>query len=401
MQRQSSGFCFTGSGSITSSTTGKCSGKRTARALRAGIGGRFSTTMGGGGFGAASTASSGICNNSCSCAGLSASLLTPNKRRASASRFCRSSSFSRRLCANASWHSLNWRASSCSRNVIGCKIGRAYTPAVQSFLKDFLVFAFIPRTQFGAAQIHPIGQHRQRLRRQLQLGRFRGKVFGPRKRSLFQTFRQNPDPRPIPADDFDPRVPPITENKQRPILKVFAQPLSHQRVQPIEPFAHVAGVHRHEHFQAAREAQHGLDSSRTTIAAKAACFSSATSSRTPPGNSNTSKVPLAAAWGDSTTASNSRSRGCRPDRLPPRLCFTQLARVEYFSPVRRANWGSPSPLRTNAVKMSRRCAFDTRSRPFVSAMTGNFGNTAPGATEELSELFAVIIALRTIIILRI
>src|SRR5580693_4244251 len=102
-------------------------------------------------------------------------------------------------------------------------------------------------------------------------------MLWPRKRSLFQTFRQDPDSRPVPADNFDPRVPPITEHKQRAMLEVFAQPLSHQRVQPIEPFAHVAGFHRHEHFQAAREAQHGWDSSRTTIAAKAACFSSATS----------------------------------------------------------------------------------------------------------------------------
>src|SRR6202789_4504951 len=401
MQRQSSGFCFTGSGSITSSTTGKCSGKRTARALRAGIGGRFSTTMGVGGFGAASTANSGSRKSSCSCAGSRASLLTPKTRRASASSFCRSSSFSRRLCTNAAWHSLNWRASSCSRNVIGCKIGRAHMPTVQSFPEDFSVFAFVPRTQFGPAQIHPISQHRQRLRRQLQLGRFGRQVLRPRKGSLLQSLAQHPDPRPVPPDDFDPRVPAIAEHKQRAALEVLPQVLGHQGMQPVEPFAHVTGAHAHEHLQAAREAQHGLDSSRTTIAAKAACFSSATSSRTPPGNSNTSKVPLAAAGGDSTTASNSRSRGGRPDRFPPRLWFTQLARVEYFSPVRRANWGSPSPLRTNAVRMSRRCAFDTRSRPFVSAMTGNFGNTAPSATEELSEPFAVIIALRTIIILRI
>ncbi len=108
--------------------------------------------------------------------------------------------------------------------------------------------------------------------------------------------------------------------------------------QPVEPFAHVAGLHRHKHFQAAREAQHGLDSSRTKTAASATCFSSATSTRTPPGNCNTSKVPLAAAGGSSATASNSRSRSGRPDRLPPRLCCTQLASVEYFKPVRRANW---------------------------------------------------------------
>ena len=209
---------------------------------------------------------------------------------------------------------------------------------------------------------------------------------------------QHPDPRPVPADDFDPGVPAIAEHKQRAALEVFPQVLGHHGMQPVEALAHVAGFHRHKHFQAARKTQHDWVNARTTSAAKAACFSSATSTRTPPGNCNTSKVPLADAGGDSTTASNSRSRGGRPVRLPPRLCFAQLARVEYFSPVRRANWGSPSPLRTNAVRMSRRCAFDTRSRPFVSAIIGNFDNTAPGTTGQLSEPFAVIIALRTIII---
>jgi hypothetical protein len=44
--------------------------------------------------------------------------------------------------------------------------------------------------------------------------------------------------------------------------------------------------------------------------------------------------------------------------------------------------------------MSRRCAFVTRSRPWVSVITGNLGIAAVAAIGELSEPLVVIIALR-------
>ena len=75
------------------------------------------------------------------------------------------------------------------------------------------------------------------------------KTLGPG----LQPLGQHPNPGAIKANNFDPRVPPIAEHKQRALLEVFAQPLRHQRVQPIEPLTHVAGFHRHEHFQAARK----------------------------------------------------------------------------------------------------------------------------------------------------
>ena len=69
--------------------------------------------------------------------------------------------------------------------------------------------------------------------------------------------------------------------------------------------------------------------------------------------------------------------GARPVRFG-RCRFTHRARVEYLRPVRRANWGSDSPLRARAARISRRCALVTRSRPWVSAMTGSFANPAAG-----------------------
>ncbi len=78
---------------------------------------------------------------------------------------------------------------------------------------------------------------------------------------------------------------------------------------------------------------------------------------------------------------------------------TQRDKVEYLSPVRRANCGTDSLLRSNAARMSRRWAFDTRNRPLGSATTGTFGITV--AADELSDPFVAIIALRTTITARI
>jgi len=110
--------------------------------------------------------------------------------------------------------------------------------------------------------------------------------------------------------------------------------------------------------------------------------------------------PAAVAGDDSTTASKSRNAGFLPEGLA-RLTCTQRARVEYFSPVRRANLGSDSPLPANAASRSRRCALETRSRPLVSVITATFGITVAGGSVELLEPLVVIIALRTTITVRI
>jgi hypothetical protein len=66
--------------------------------------------------------------------------------------------------------------------------------------KDFLkilsrllsLFPLVPRAQFGAAQIHSIGQHRQRLRAQAQLGRPGLDRLGPGESAFLQTLGQYP-----------------------------------------------------------------------------------------------------------------------------------------------------------------------------------------------------------------
>jgi len=69
---------------------------------------------------------------------------------------------------------------------------------------------------------------------------------------------------------FNLLLPPVAEHEQSALTRVFAQPLRHQRVQAVEALAHVARLHRHEHFQAAGKTQHGLANARNTSAANAA-----------------------------------------------------------------------------------------------------------------------------------
>src|SRR5437764_870709 len=82
--------------------------------------------------------------------------------------------------------------------------------------------------------------------------------------------------------------------------------LADRTKQPLETFAHVAGLNRHEHFEAAGKTQHGFSSARTNAAASATWLVSRISNRAPPGNW-TCKAELSGAG--PTTTSNKRTAG--------------------------------------------------------------------------------------------
>lgn len=99
----------------------------------------------------------------------------------------------------------------------------------------------IPRTQFGSAQIHPVGEHRQGLRRQgdLQLSGLCG--LWPGEAPVLKSFGADPEARSISEEDLEPVVSPIGEHKQSAVAWFLTQTLSDQGVESVEPFAHVAG----------------------------------------------------------------------------------------------------------------------------------------------------------------
>ena len=99
---------------------------------------------------------------------------------------------------------------------------------------------------------------------------------------------QHPQTGPVPAEDFEPRMPPVGEHKQRALPGIFAETLGHQRVQAIEPLAHVAGFHCHEYLQAAGKTQHGRSNARSNATTSGSCVGSLSSSLAPPGNVTTS-----------------------------------------------------------------------------------------------------------------
>ena len=67
---------------------------------------------------------------------------------------------------------------------------------------------------------------------------------------------QHPQPGPIPAQNLDPCMPPVAEHKERSAPRIFSEALGHRGIQPVEPLAHVAGLHRHKDLQAPGETQH-------------------------------------------------------------------------------------------------------------------------------------------------
>jgi hypothetical protein len=80
-----------------------------------------------------------------------------------------------------------------------------------------------------------------------------GSTFLGHENVPLQPLGQNPQSRAVPAQNLDPRMPPVAEHKQRALSRLLTQPFGHHGVQPVEPFAHIARFHRHEHFQAARK----------------------------------------------------------------------------------------------------------------------------------------------------
>jgi hypothetical protein len=74
----------------------------------------------------------------------------------------------------------------------------------------------------------------------------------------------------------------------------------------------------------------------------------------------------------------------------------------FFQPVHdgAAFAGAHGLTQTRAGTRFAQARFDTRKRPLVFAVTGNFGITAAEGSQKLSEPLAVIIAIRTMIIPR-
>jgi len=66
-----------------------------------------------------------------------------------------------------------------------------------------------------------------------------------------------------------------------------------------------------------------------------------------------------------------------------------------------SSWVADNPLRSNSARMTRRCSLEVRTRPLVSTVTGSFGVNPAGVTEEQSEPLVDVIALRTMISVRV
>ena len=114
----------------------------------------------------------------------------------------------------------------------------------------------VPRAPPGSAQLHAVGQQRERLGREPQLGGLRLDTFGPREGALLQPLGQTH--RPVPSQQR------IFKRERRRLVKTNNAPgrgsspsfSVTKGVQAVEAFAQVARLQRHEPLQAARKTQH-------------------------------------------------------------------------------------------------------------------------------------------------
>jgi hypothetical protein len=106
---------------------------------------------------------------------------------------------------------------------------------------------------------------------------------------------QHPKPRSIPAEHFEPRAPPIGEDKQSSLARIFPQTFRDQPVQTVEALAQITRLNGQQNLQTAGKTQHpgkGFSKARNNAAATGICLSSAVSARAPPANcKNPSREP--------------------------------------------------------------------------------------------------------------
>lgn len=73
---------------------------------------------------------------------------------------------------------------------------------------------------------------------------------------------QDPNPRAVPVEQFDPVAVAIGEDEHRPLPGVFAQMMLGHGPQAVELLAHVHRGQRHEDFATQRKSQHGRQGAR-------------------------------------------------------------------------------------------------------------------------------------------
>lgn len=70
---------------------------------------------------------------------------------------------------------------------------------------------------------------------------------------------QHPQTGAVPAQDLDPGMAAIGEDKERTLPGILSQTFCDHGMETIEAFAHITRLHRHEHFQTAGKTQHDND----------------------------------------------------------------------------------------------------------------------------------------------
>ena len=129
-----------------------------------------------------------------------------------------------------------------------------------------------------------------------------------REGPLFQPLGQHPQPGAIKIQNLQSVVPPITKHVERSTFRIFPS-CSSRRRKPVEAFAHVTGVNRHEHLRLPENSTWLLQCANQCHQRDLPAYGF---NRAPPGNC-TCKAAIRGAC--ATTASNKRTADFGPGRF--------------------------------------------------------------------------------------
>src|SRR6267143_145324 len=123
--------------------------------------------------------------------------------------------------------------------------------------------ASIPLAPGGAAQIDATQQRSELFHADLKTPRAGFFCGGNRVGALFQTFRPDGEPVPVPVQNLEPISSLVGEQVKMAGERIQLEMIPYQRVQAVEASAHIAGAQTQIHAHAGRQVNHRRTASST------------------------------------------------------------------------------------------------------------------------------------------
>ena len=114
-----------------------------------------------------------------------------------------------------------------------------------------------PCPAHAGAQVDAVGEHGKRGGVEVELAVLGGGGLGPLERATLKALGVDPEPGPIPVEEFEEVVRAVDEDEDGTAAGIIAEARDDFGMEPVEGFSHIAGGECEEDAQAAGEGQHG------------------------------------------------------------------------------------------------------------------------------------------------